>query len=91
MRTLAALLALVGYCFVSHTTATAQSQNCGKLCRDDYKRLRHSSYEGCMQDQLRHLYEPLSDKVANKHMCRLVMCGGNSALGPVRDTADSIP
>ena len=36
MRTLVALLALVGTCFVSHTTATAQSQNCGKLCRDDY-------------------------------------------------------
>ena len=36
MRTLAALLALVGYCFVSHTTATAQAQNCSKLCREDY-------------------------------------------------------
>jgi hypothetical protein len=35
MRTFAALLVLVGHCFVSHTAATAQSQDC-KLCRDDY-------------------------------------------------------
>jgi hypothetical protein len=34
MRTLAALLVLVGHCFVSHTAA-AQSQEC-KLCREDY-------------------------------------------------------
>jgi LysR substrate binding domain len=34
MRTLAALLVLVGHCFVSHTAA-AQSQDC-KLCREDY-------------------------------------------------------
>jgi len=41
-----------------------------------------------VQDQLRHLHEPLSDKIANKHMCRLMMCGGNSELGSVPDTAD---
>jgi hypothetical protein len=35
MRTFAALLVLVGHCFVSHTAAAAQSQDC-KLCRDDY-------------------------------------------------------
>jgi hypothetical protein len=34
MRTFAALVALVGYCFVSHTAA-AQAQDC-KACRDDY-------------------------------------------------------
>src|ERR1700730_6043441 len=34
LRTLAALLVLVGHCFVSHTAA-AQSQDC-KLCREDY-------------------------------------------------------
>jgi hypothetical protein len=33
-RTLAALLVLVGHCFVSYTAA-AQSQDC-KLCREDY-------------------------------------------------------
>src|SRR3984893_2978653 len=35
MRTFAALLVLVGHCFVSHTAAAAQSQDC-KLCREDY-------------------------------------------------------
>jgi hypothetical protein len=35
MRTFAALLVLVGHCFVSHTAAAAQSQDC-KLCHDDY-------------------------------------------------------
>jgi hypothetical protein len=35
MRAFAALLVLVGHCFVSHTAAAAQSQDC-KLCRDDY-------------------------------------------------------
>src|SRR5262249_50294718 len=35
MRIFAALLVLVGHCFVSHTAAAAQSQDC-KLCRDDY-------------------------------------------------------
>jgi hypothetical protein len=52
MRTLAALLALVGYCFVSHTTATAQPQNCGKQCRDDYnacvKGACKTNYDICM-------------------------------------------
>jgi len=37
MRIFAALLLLlVGHCFMSHTVAEAQSQNCKKLCRDDY-------------------------------------------------------
>src|SRR5262249_18162796 len=35
MRTFVALLVLIGHCFVSHTAAEAQSQDC-KLCRDDY-------------------------------------------------------
>src|SRR5437588_5935361 len=36
MRTFTAVLVLAGHCFVSHTAAQAQSQNCKKLCRDDY-------------------------------------------------------
>jgi hypothetical protein len=36
MRMFAALLVLVGHYFISHTQAEAQSQNCKKLCRDDY-------------------------------------------------------
>jgi hypothetical protein len=36
MRIFAALLVLVGHCFVSHTAAAAQSKDCKQLCRDDY-------------------------------------------------------
>jgi hypothetical protein len=37
MRTFAPLLlVLIGYCLASHTAAAAQSQDCKKLCRDDY-------------------------------------------------------
>src|ERR687888_1278030 len=35
MRSFAALLALVGHCFLSDTAAAAQSQDC-KRCRDDH-------------------------------------------------------
>jgi hypothetical protein len=35
LKTFAVLLVLAGHCFMSHTAAAAQSQDC-KLCRDDY-------------------------------------------------------
>jgi len=35
MRPFAALLVLLGYCFMSDAAAAAQSQDC-KACRDDY-------------------------------------------------------
>ena len=60
MKTFVALLVLVGHCFGSQMAA-AEAQNCKKLCRDDYTACVKAHTQRCMQDQLRHLPEPLSE------------------------------
>src|SRR5215831_17262537 len=63
MRSFVTLLVLLGHCLISHMAAAAQSQDC-KLCRDDYTACVKAHTQGCLQDQLRHLHEPLSEKIA---------------------------
>jgi hypothetical protein len=82
MRTLAVLLALVGYCFV----AMRQRRHNRKIAANYVAAITTPALQlirRCVQDQLRHLHEPLSDKIENKHMCRLMMYDGNSVLGSV--------